>query len=40
MTPSGIETAALRLLAQCLTKLRHRVPQIERVEEFKYLEQP
>jgi hypothetical protein len=30
MTPLGIEPAAVKLVAQCLDKLSHRVPRVFR----------
>ena len=36
MSPSGIESATLRLVAQCLSQLRHRVPLHLEVKDANY----
>jgi hypothetical protein len=38
MTPSRIETATFRFVAQCLNQLRHRVPQLSNVHWVIYFE--
>ena len=38
MTPSGIESATFRLIAQCFTQLRRRVPPTNTHKEVKFIE--